>query len=109
MSQSGETADLYRCLKIGKDNDLFIISIVNVIDSLIARESNCGCYLNAGREVAVASTKAYTSQVIILNLMAIWFAQEKNINYNKRTKYIKDLRNLHVDIRKTIDYSSLSN
>ena len=49
LSQSGETIDLYRCLKIGKENDLFIISIVNVVDSLIARESDCGCYLNAGR------------------------------------------------------------
>jgi glucosamine--fructose-6-phosphate aminotransferase (isomerizing) len=105
LSQSGETKDLHRCINVGRDNNLFLIGVVNVVDSLIAREVNCGCYLNAGREVAVASTKAYTSQVIILSMISIWFAQEKNINYNKRTKYVKDLRNLHVDIRKTIDYN----
>jgi glucosamine--fructose-6-phosphate aminotransferase (isomerizing) len=103
LSQSGETKDLHRCIQIGKENDLFLIGVVNVVDSLIAREVHCGCYLNAGREVAVASTKAYTSQVIILNLMAIWFAQKKGIYLYKRERYIQDLRNLHMDIKKTIE------
>ena len=103
LSQSGETKDLHRCIQIGKQNDLFLIGVVNVVDSLIAREVHCGCYLNAGREVAVASTKAYTSQVIILNLMAIWFAQKKDIHHYKRERYIQDLRNLHMDIKKTIE------
>lgn len=103
LSQSGETKDLHRCIQIGKENDLFLIGVVNVVDSLIAREVHCGCYLNAGREVAVASTKAYTSQVIILNLMAIWFAQKKDIYHYKRERYIQDLRNLHMDIKKTIE------
>lgn len=103
LSQSGETKDLHRCIQIGKENDLFLIGVVNVVDSLIAREVHCGCYLNAGREVAVASTKAYTSQIIILNLMAIWFAQKKDIHHYKRERYIQDLRNLHMDIKKTIE------
>ena len=58
LSQSGETQDLHRCIKIGRDYDLLIMSVVNVVDSMIAREADCGVYLNAGREVAVASTKA---------------------------------------------------
>ena len=103
LSQSGETKDLHRCIQIGKENDLFLIGVVNVVDSLIAREVHCGCYLNAGREVAVASTKAYTSQIIILNMMAIWFAQKKDIHHYKRERYIQDLRNLHMDIKKTIE------
>lgn len=103
LSQSGETKDLHRCIEIGKENDLFLIGVVNVVDSLIAREVDCGCYLNAGREVAVASTKAYTSQIIVLNLIAIWFAQEKNIHKKKRELYIKDFRNLHLDVKKTIE------
>ena len=103
LSQSGETKDLHRCIQIGREHDLFFIGVVNVVDSLIAREVDCGCYLNAGREVAVASTKAYTSQIIILNLIALWFAQEKNIHYGKREKYIKDLSNLHIDIKKTVE------
>ena len=98
LSQSGETKDLHRCIKIGNDNNLFIIGVVNVVDSLIARESNCGCYLNAGREVAVASTKSFTSQIIILSMIAIWFAQIHNINDNKRLQYISDIRKLSNDI-----------
>lgn len=103
LSQSGETKDLHRCIQIGRVHDLFFIGVVNVVDSLIAREVDCGCYLNAGREVAVASTKAYTSQIIILNLIALWFAQEKKIHNEKREKYIQDLRNLHMDIKKTVE------
>lgn len=103
LSQSGETKDLHRCIQIGKENDLLLIGVVNVVDSLIAREVHCGCYLNAGREVAVASTKAYTSQIIILNMIAIWFAQEKGLFLYKRQQYILDLHNLHMDIKKTIE------
>ncbi len=105
LSQSGETRDLHRCIQIGKKNDLFLIGIVNVVDSLIAREVDCGCYLNAGREVAVASTKAYTSQIIVLCLISIWFAQINEINDNIRMEYIKNLRNLYLDIKKTIEIS----
>ena len=54
-----------------KNNDIITIGIVNVVDSLIAREVDCGCYLNAGREVGVASTKSFTNQVIILSMIAI--------------------------------------
>lgn len=98
LSQSGETKDLHRCIQIARQNNLFLIGVVNVVDSLIAREVDCGVYLNAGREVGVASTKSFTSQVIILSLMAIWFAQKRNVNSNKRRQYIRDLRNLHVNI-----------
>lgn len=100
LSQSGETMDLYRCIQIGKDNDVIMIGIVNVVNSLIAREVDCGCYMYAGREVSVASTKSFTSQVILLYLISIWFAQIKEINYVKRIKYIQDLRNLNLDIEK---------
>jgi len=107
LSQSGETKDLHRCIEIGKNNDLFLIGIVNVVDSMIAREVNCGVYLNAGREVGVASTKCFTNQVIVLSLMAIWFSQIHNINLIKRKSYLKALRNLPNDIKKTIDNSFL--
>ena len=103
ISQSGETKDLHRCIEIGKQHNLFLIGLVNVVDSLIAREVDCGCYLNAGREMGVASTKAYTSQVILLSMIAVWFAQEKNMNSVKRTDYIKDLRQLHIDIQCTLE------
>lgn len=106
ISQSGETKDLHRCIEIGKNSNLFLIGLVNVVDSLIAREVDCGCYLNAGREVGVASTKAYSSQVILLAMISIWFAQAKNINEYKRKNYIKDIRQLHFDILKTLEINN---
>jgi len=77
ISQSGETKDLYRCMHIGEN--VVRIGVINVVDSLIAREVDCGVYCNAGTEVGVASTKAFTSQVVCLSLMALWFAQIHNI------------------------------
>jgi glutamine---fructose-6-phosphate transaminase (isomerizing) len=103
LSQSGETMDLCNCFETIRENDLFTIGVVNVVDSLIANEVNCGCYLNAGREVAVGSTKTFTSQLIVLSMIAIWIAQNKNINYEKRIQYVNDLRKLHMDIRQTLE------
>ena len=105
LSQSGETKDLHRCIKIGKNNNLFLIGVINVVDSMISRETHCGCYLNAGREVGVASTKSFTSQCIVLSLIAIWFSQIHNCNQLKRQLYIKCLRNLSSDIKKCINFS----
>ncbi len=102
LSQSGETKDVYRCIKICRDHEIFTIGVINVVDSLIAREVDCGCYLNAGREVGVASTKAFTSQVIILSMLAIFFAQINGLHSSKREQYIKSLRQLPTDIKKTI-------
>jgi len=102
LSQSGETKDLHRCIQIANENNLYMIGVVNVVDSLIAREVHCGCYLNAGREVAVASTKAYTSQVILLSMISTWFSQIKLTQELKRKRIIEDLRKLYLDIEKTI-------
>lgn len=98
LSQSGETKDLHRCITIAKQNSLFTIGVVNVVDSLISREVDCGCYLNAGREVAVASTKSFTSQCIVLSLMAIWFSQHSNLCFYKRLQYLRDLEQLSADV-----------
>lgn len=103
LSQSGETKDLYRCVKMCRDNGVFTIGVINVVDSLIAREVDCGCYLNAGREVGVASTKAFTSQVIVLSMLAVFFAQITDMCQSKRGHYIKMLRQLPSDIKNTID------
>ena len=107
LSQSGETKDLHRCLEMCENLDLITIGVVNVVDSLIAREVDCGCYLNAGREVGVASTKSFSSQVIILSMMAIWFAQINDIHLQKRKKHISDLRNLYLDIEKTLEKNDI--
>ncbi len=103
ISQSGETRDLYRCIEISKESNVITIGVINVVDSLIAREVDCGIYCNAGREMSVASTKVFTSQVICLTLMAIWFSQIHNLNEMKRVKIIKDLHNLSNDFKETIE------
>ena len=102
ISQSGETKDLHRCIEIAKIHNIFTIGIINVVDSLIAREVDCGIYCNAGREMGVASTKAFTSQVICLSMFAIWCSQINNSNEIKRIKMIKDLHNLGNDFKNTI-------
>lgn len=103
LSQSGETKDLHRCIGIAKKYDILTIGVVNMVDSLIAREVDCGCYLNAGKEVAVASTKSFTSQVIVLSMIAIWFSQNRHINRDKRVQYINDLYNLNNCISELFD------
>jgi glucosamine--fructose-6-phosphate aminotransferase (isomerizing) len=102
ISQSGETKDLHRCIEISKNNNITTIGIVNVVDSLIAREVDCGIYCNAGKEVGVASTKAFTSQVVCLSMAAIWFSTLQNINEKKRERMIRDLHNLSADIKITL-------
>ena len=102
LSQSGETKDLHRCIQIAKDHNLITIGIVNVIDSLIARETDCGVYLNAGREVAVASSKSFTNQCIVLTLVALWFSQNNDSCIEKRIQIINDLHNISSQIYKAL-------
>jgi glutamine---fructose-6-phosphate transaminase (isomerizing) len=73
VSQSGETKDVHRAVKVAMDTDIPVMSVVNTVGSLIARTTGMGVYLNAGREHAVGSTKAFTSQVTVLALIAMWF------------------------------------
>jgi glucosamine--fructose-6-phosphate aminotransferase (isomerizing) len=103
VSQSGETKDLHRCIEIAHQGNAITIGIINVVDSLIAREVDCGVYCNAGKEVGVASTKAFTSQVVCLSLMAIWFSQLHGVNKHLRTRTISDLQNLSNDFKNTIE------
>lgn len=103
VSQSGETKDLHRCIEIAKHKNITTIGIINVVDSLIAREVDCGIYCNAGKEVGVASTKAFTSQVVCLSMTAIWFADLHAVNLKKRTKMVCDLHNLSNDVENTLE------
>lgn len=78
ISQSGETLDTYRSLKIIKEAGVPTIAMVNVENSLIARECDHVLYLHAGREVGVASTKAYVTQIIGLNLLSLYLKYESH-------------------------------
>jgi glutamine---fructose-6-phosphate transaminase (isomerizing) len=109
LSQSGETKDIHRCIKIANDYDLITIGVVNVVDSQIARETNCGVYLNAGREVAVASTKSFTNQCIVLSMIAIWYSQNRGTSIEKRRKLVSDLRNLSFQMKNLLDNDNINN
>lgn len=103
ISQSGETKDLHRCVEIAKQHDVVTIGVINIVGSQIAREVDCGIYCNTGVEVGVASTKSFTSQVVCLSLISIWFSQIKNLNKNARINMIRNLRNLTNDYNKTLE------
>jgi glucosamine--fructose-6-phosphate aminotransferase (isomerizing) len=78
VSQSGETKDVANVVNAAKENELTVMSVVNSVGSLIARTTKLGVYCNAGRENAVASTKAFTTQVTVLALIALWFRELKD-------------------------------
>lgn len=101
LSQSGETRDLYRALEIGKKANLTTIGIINVENSLIAREVDFVLYTKAGREYAVASTKSFTNQVIMLLLLSIWM----NSSHSEKIKYLDSLKNLTNDFEEIINQS----
>ena len=90
ISQSGETADTLAAVSKAKEKNALTLGIVNVVGSTIARETECGIYMHAGPEIGVASTKAFTTQVVILVLFANLLAQRKNIDKSK--SYLKDLK-----------------
>merc|ERR1712007_388575 len=78
VSQSGETKDVARVVNAAQEKDVTVMSVVNAVGSLIARTTQLGVYCNAGRENAVASTKAFTTQVTVLALIALWFRQTRD-------------------------------
>ena len=106
ISQSGETADTIAALKLSKSFGAKTLAISNVIGSSITREADYTIYTHAGPEIAVASTKAYTSQVVLMNILAIYFAEilEKS-NKNDLDNLKREIFDLPSKIEKTLDDS----
>lgn len=77
ISQSGETADTMAAIKLAKEKGAFVFGVCNVVGSSISRETNAGAYTHAGPEIGVASTKAFTTQITVLTLMALKLAKAK--------------------------------
>lgn len=100
ISQSGETADTIAALKLAKANNAKTIAISNVIGSSITREADYSIYTHAGPEIAVASTKAYTSQVVLLAILAMHFAE---ILDSCDKKAIEDLKLDMIDLPSKIE------
>src|SRR6266545_5954456 len=79
ISQSGETADTLEALRAAKATGSTVVGLVNVVGSTIAREADGGIYLHAGPEVGVASTKAFTSQVVALLLLSLYLGRQRGL------------------------------
>jgi glucosamine--fructose-6-phosphate aminotransferase (isomerizing) len=79
ISQSGETADTLAAIKLAKEKGAFVFGVCNVAGSSIARATDAGAYTHAGPEIGVASTKAFTTQITVLSLMALKLAKEKGV------------------------------
>ncbi|KAI5192072.1 glutamine---fructose-6-phosphate transaminase (isomerizing) [Nematocida sp. AWRm77] len=98
VSQSGETADSLIALRYIQDRGAFSIGVTNVVGSTISRTTECGIHINAGPEIGVASTKAYTSQSIALVLLAIQISQNMSETEERRKKIVQDMSKLSEGI-----------
>lgn len=103
ISQSGETADTLAALEIAKEKGAFLYGIVNSVGSSIARTTHSGSYIHAGPEIGVASTKAFTGQVTLLTLMALYLAHHKGtISEEYYRKLIVELTLIPEKIKKVL-------
>ena len=102
ISQSGETADTLGALREAKAKGARVLAITNVVGSTIARESDGGTYIHAGSEIGVASTKAFTSQVTIMTLLAILLGRMNYLSTVKGMEYISELENIPSKVEKIL-------
>lgn len=103
VSQSGETADTLACLREIKKQGVKTIGIVNAIGSTIAREVDGGTYVHVGPEISVASTKAFTSQVIAMVMFGLTIAQAKGVRPGTLKPYVEEIDKLPEAIRTTLE------
>ena len=103
ISQSGETADTLAAIKLAKETGAFIYGICNVVGSTISRETNAGSYTHAGPEIGVASTKAFTTQMAVLYLIAVKLGKSRGvISLKKYREYIYELSSIEKKINKVL-------
>lgn len=103
ITQSGETADSLAGLRESKRRGHKVLSICNVVGSTIAREADGGIYLHAGPEIGVASTKAFTSQITVLALLAILMGRIRNLSINRSTKLLRALEKIPSQIASILE------
>lgn len=106
LSQSGETADTLRCLEFARNKGALCIGITNTVGSAIARLTHCGVHINAGAEIGVASTKAYTSQIVVLLLLAIALSEDSIPSYHERKQVVHGLSQLAQAVRQALTLES---
>ncbi|VVT48799.1 uncharacterized protein SAPINGB_P001957 [Magnusiomyces paraingens] len=103
VSQSGETADTMNALQYCLDRGALTVGIVNSVGSSISRQTHCGVHINAGPEIGVASTKAYTSQYVALVLMALSLSDDRVSMIERRRDIIQGLKNISSQIQEVLN------
>jgi glucosamine--fructose-6-phosphate aminotransferase (isomerizing) len=94
VSQSGETADTLEAMRAARDSGARVIGVVNVVGSTIAREADGGIYLHAGPEIGVASTKAFTSQIVALTMLGVYLGRLRHMTQEVGRQMVFDLARL---------------
>ena len=104
ISQSGETADTIVAIEKAKEHGAFILGVVNVVGSSIARISHAGAYTHAGPEIGVASTKAFTAQLAVLTMIALKIAKEKGtIDATRYMQLVNELHSIPEKVREVLN------
>jgi glucosamine--fructose-6-phosphate aminotransferase (isomerizing) len=106
ITQSGETADTLASIRSAKERGLLTLGIVNTVGSTIARETDAGVYNHAGPEIAVASTKAFVSQLVVLTLLTVALGREKEMSAEEGEEILKGLLELPDIIAKYLEDTS---
>lgn len=103
ISQSGETADTLAAIKLAKQNGAFVFGVCNVVGSSISRETHAGAYTHAGPEIGVASTKAFTTQITVLTMIALRIAQAKGtLNNTDYRRYLQELEMIPAQVEEAL-------
>jgi len=106
ISQSGETADTLAAMKEAKRRGALVLGVCNVVGSSIARESEAGVYIHAGPEIGVASTKAFTSQIVVLALITILIARKRHLSLIDGQNILRELDKIPDKIREILSLNS---
>ena len=109
ISQSGETADTLAAIKLAKDKGAFVFGVCNVVGSTISRETHAGAYTHAGPEIGVASTKAFTTQITVLTLIALRLAKAKGTMSNSDfRRHLVELETIPEKVEATLKSESIT-
>ncbi len=109
ISQSGETADTLAAIKLAKEKGAFVFGVCNVVGSSISRETNAGAYTHAGPEIGVASTKAFTTQITVLTMIALRLAKAKGTMSNSDFhRYLQELEVIPEKVAEALNTNEIA-
>jgi len=109
ISQSGETADTLAAIKLAKQKGAFVFGVCNVVGSSISRETNGGAYTHAGPEIGVASTKAFTTQITVLTMIALRLAKAKGtLSNSDYFRYLQELELIPEKVAEALQTNTIS-